>query len=290
MAPIPFFLREEALWMDLCLSQRQIPETNLTACLSDLANRLRSYLGDRGAMFPAELARITGATGEDTSRALWELVAAGLVTADGFDSLRMLVDPRRKQAFAAPTRIKPATRHRNAAGRWSMLCAPIPQQDSAGEAAARHEAQVESACTVLFHRYGVVFRDLMQRETSMPRWRDLLAMYRRLEARGTVRGGRFVSGFGGEQFALPEALDSLREQRRRNISAPGPITYAAADPMNLIGVVIPGERPPCVPGKTVTYPFTEPAQEQPDETQTALPILTSLFAAPAPATEGEARA
>jgi ATP-dependent Lhr-like helicase len=288
MAPITFFLREEALWMDLCLSQRQIPETNLTACLSDLANRLRSFLGDRGAMFPAELARIIGASGEDTSRALWELVAAGLVTADGFDSLRMLVDPRRKQAFASPARIKPAAQPRNAAGRWSMLCVPTQQQESAGEAAARHEAQVESACIVLLHRYGVVFRDLMARETSMPRWRDLLTMYRRLEARGTVRGGRFVSGFGGEQFALPEALESLRDQRHRNLSAPTPLTYAAADPMNLIGVVIPGERPPCIPGKTVTYPFTEPVQPEPAEATTPIPL--TLFATQPSEAQGEARA
>jgi ATP-dependent Lhr-like helicase len=288
MAPITFFLREEALWMDLCLSQRQIPEANLTACLSDLANRLRSYLGDRGAMFPAELARIIGASAEDTSRALWELVAAGLVTADGFDSLRMLVDPRRKQTFASPARVKPVTQHRNAAGRWSMLCAPAPHQESAGEAAARHEAQVESACMVLLHRYGVVFRDLMERETSMPRWRDLLAMYRRFESRGTVRGGRFVSGFGGEQFALPAALESLRRQRQTNPPAATPLTYAAADPMNLIGIVIPGERPPCIPRKTVTYPFS--TAEPPEATETVPPIPIGLFASQPTEKPGEAHA
>jgi ATP-dependent Lhr-like helicase len=292
MAPITFFLREEALWMDLCLSQRQIPETILTACLSELANRLRSHLGERGAMFPAELARLAGASGEDTSRALWELVAAGLVTADGFDSLRMLVEPRRKQMFTAPARVRPAAQTRNAAGRWSMLCVASPLQETAGEAAARHEAQVESACMVLLRRYGVVFRDLMARETSMPRWRDLLAMFRRLEARGTVRGGRFISGFGGEQFALPEALESLRELRKKNPSQAAQVTCAAADPMNLIGVVIPGERPPCIPGKTVTYPFTALAQSESAiaEAESVPPIPASLFAAQGSAMEGEALA
>jgi ATP-dependent Lhr-like helicase len=292
MAPVTFFLRQEALWMDLCLSQRQIPEANLTACLSELANRLRSYLADRGAMFPAELARVVGASGEDTSRALWELVAAGLVTADGFDSLRMLVDPRRKQMFATPARVKPAAQPRNAAGRWSMLCVPAPMQESAGEAAARHESQMESACMVLLHRYGVVFRDLMARETSMPRWRDLLAMFRRLEARGVVRGGRFVSGFGGEQFALPEALESLREMRRRNAISVSPVTYAAADPMNLVGIVIPGERPPCIPGKTVTYPFAGTTQPESaiEEIDRGFAVPASLFASQPAAIEVDARA
>jgi ATP-dependent Lhr-like helicase len=289
MAPITFFLREEALWMDLCLSQRQIPEANLSVCLGELANRLRSYLGERGAMFPAELARMIGASAEDTSCALWELVAAGLVTADGFDSLRMLVDPRRKRMFAAPARVKPSAQPRNAAGRWSMLCVPAPMQETAGEAAARHEAQVESACMVLLRRYGVVFRDLMERETSMPRWRELLAMFRRLEARGTVRGGRFVSGFGGEQFALPEALELLREARKRQVPNPPPVTCAAADPMNLIGIVIPGERPPCIPGRTVTYPFaaTGNAAGSHEESASAPAIPLNLFASQRPI-EGEA--
>ena len=260
MAPITFFLREEALWMDLCLSQRQIPEMNLTASLSELANRLRSYLGERGAMFPGDIARVLGAPAKDVCHALWELVAAGLVTADGFDSLRMLVDPRRKQMFASPARVKPAAHSRNAAGRWSMLCAENSAQESVGEAAARRDAQVESACMVLLRRYGVIFYDLMERETAMPRWRELLWMYRRLEARGIVRGGRFVSGFGGEQFALPEALESLRELRLKSAVERASITFAAADPMNLVGVVIPGERVASVPGKTVTYPIPAAAE------------------------------
>jgi ATP-dependent Lhr-like helicase len=290
IAPITFFLREEALWMDLCLSQRQIPETNLTACLSDLANRLRSYLGERGAMFPGELARLAGASGEDSARALWELVAAGLVTADGFDSLRGLVDPRRRQAFAAPARLRPATQSCNAAGRWSMLCVASPLHESAGEAAIRREGQVESACMVLLRRYGIIFRDLTARETSMPRWRDLLTMFRRLEARGTVRGGRFVSGFGGEQFALPEALESLRDMRKKSSLQSSPITYAAADPMNLIGIVIPGERPPCIPGKTVTYPLiaSKLSESVLQDDEHPLPIPRSLFAAQTAAIDGEA--
>jgi ATP-dependent helicase Lhr and Lhr-like helicase len=255
MAPITFFVREEALWMDLCLAERPIPEMNLTASLSELANRARSYLGERGAMFPGDLARALGAPAEEVSRALWELVAAGLVTADGFDSLRVLVDPRRKQMFAAPAHIKKPARP--SAGRWSMMRAPDAEQ----QCPEWRDAAVESACGVLLRRYGVVFRDLMARETAMPRWRELLGMFRRMEARGTVRGGRFVSGFGGEQFALSEALEALRAMRKR-ASVSDAVTYSAADPMNLVGIVIPGERESAIPGRSVIYPVTNAATEQ----------------------------
>jgi ATP-dependent Lhr-like helicase len=104
---------------------------------------------------------------------------------------------------------------------------------------------------MLLRRYGVVFRDVLERETTIPRWRELLGMFRRLEARGSVRGGRFLSGFGGEQFAVPEAVASLRESRLHVGNEA--ITVAAADPLNLAGVVVPGERPAAVPGKTVTF-------------------------------------
>lgn len=272
MSPVTFFVREEALWMDLCLAQREIPETNLTATLSELANRARSYLGERGAMFPGDLVRALAAPAEDVSRALWELVAAGLVTADGFDSLRVLVDPRRKQMFAAPVGVKKAARP--SAGRWSMMRAP----SAAEQSPEWRDSAVESACEVLLRRYGVLFRGLMERETAMPRWRELLGMLRRMEARGTVRGGRFVSGFGGEQFALPEALESLRAMRKREDVA-DPVTYSAADPMNLVGVVIPGEREAAIPGRTVTYPITNAATEQKAEEAEPISIGALLFPA-----------
>jgi ATP-dependent helicase Lhr and Lhr-like helicase len=279
MAPVTFFVREDALWMDLCLARREIPEAQLTASLSELANKARSYLGERGAMFPGDLARALGTAGEDVSRALWELVAAGLVTADGFDSLRVLVDPKRKQMFAAPAGLRKAARP--SAGRWSMLREP----DAAEQSAAWREAAIESACGVLLRRYGVVFRDLMERETAMPKWRELAGMFRRMEARGTVRGGRFVSGFGGEQYALPEAVEGLRAMRGREFVADS-VTYSAADPMNLVGVVIPGEREAAVPGKFVTYPVTNAAVAQ--DVVEAVPVVARemLF----PAVEGGAHA
>jgi ATP-dependent Lhr-like helicase len=263
MAPVTFFVREEALWMDLCLSQRQIPEANLNACLSELANRVRSCLGDRGATFAADLIRMLGAPAEDVHRALWELVAAGLVNADGFDSLRMLIDPRRKRALSAPGKTKATGR--NASGRWALLAdpeEPIPvgelkhrNVEAAAQAAGQRDAQVESACHVLLRRYGVVLRDVLARETTIPPWRELVGMFRRLEARGIVRGGRFVSGFGGEQFALPEAADALRANRTLTMVDMPSLTMAAADPMNLVGIVIPGERTASIAGNTVTLPL-----------------------------------
>jgi ATP-dependent Lhr-like helicase len=102
---------------------------------------------------------------------------------------------------------------------------------------------------MLLCRYGVLFRDLLERESNAPKWRDLLNILRRLEARGEIRGGRFVTGFSGEQFALPEAVESLRLSRR--IESPHEVTVAAADPMNLAGIVVPGPRTPAVPGRHV---------------------------------------
>ncbi|HEY1498928.1 MAG TPA: DEAD/DEAH box helicase [Acidobacteriaceae bacterium] len=292
MAPVTFFVREEAFWMDLCLSQRQIPEANLNACLSDLANRVRSLFSERGAMFAADLIRMLGVPAEEVHRALWELVAAGLVNADGFDSLRMLIDPRRKRAFAAPGKTK--STGRNASGRWALLADPeAPPQfgepkraetEAAGRAAAKRDEQIESSCRMLLRRYGIVLRDALARETTVPPWRELVGMFRRLEARGIVRGGRFVSGFGGEQFALPEAADALRANRTRTLADMPPLTMAAADPMNLVGVVIPGDRTASIAGNTVTLLL--PATPQEAEVL-EMPIPGSLGFSP-PTLEGGA--
>ncbi len=119
--------------------------------------------------------------------------------------------------------------------------------------------EIESAALVLLWRYGIVFRDLVQRETTMPRWRELLGMLRRLEARGIVRGGRFVSGFQGEQFALPQAVESLRESRKAvslddpRANATALVTISAADPANLVGIIVPGDRPAAIAGRTVQF-------------------------------------
>jgi ATP-dependent Lhr-like helicase len=263
MAPVTFFVREEALWMDRCLAERAIPEPALQACLSELAWQVRTHLSQYGAVFAGDLIRAMGVPAEQINRALWELVAAGLVTADGFDSLRVLIDPRRKAMFQGGLK-----RARNTVGRWCLLNPSAGMVESVGAQAERREAEIESACWMLLRRYGVVFRDVLQRETTIPRWRELQGMFRRLEARGSVRGGRFVSGFGGEQFAVPEAVGSLRETR---LHMPGePVTVAAADPLNLAGVVVPGERPAAVPGKTITFLGGTVQAEEPSLAVTAM--------------------
>lgn len=267
MAPITFFLREEAHWMDRCLAARQIPEAHLTACLSPLANRVRSFLTDRGALFASDLARLLAAPPAEISRAIWELVAAGLVTADGFDALRALIDPRRKSAYAAPNG-RGSRAPRNAAGRWSLLTDQT-EPTSPENSALTYDHQLESACLMLLHRYGVVFRELAANETSLPRWRELHGLFRRLEDRGLVRGGRFVSGFSGEQFALPHAVESLRACRQRPLASMPPLTVAAADPVNLIGIVLPGERATAIPGRTVTFP---PPDLAPDQNSPVAPL------------------
>ncbi|MDQ1450236.1 MAG: ATP-dependent helicase Lhr and Lhr-like helicase, partial [Acidobacteriaceae bacterium] len=267
MAPITFFLREDAHWMDGCLRTRELPETALAACLSPLALRIRAQLEQAGAAFAADLARQAGVPLAEIHNALWELVAAGLVTADGYDSLRSLIDPRRKSANSMPFRMRGSSqRARNTAGRWSLLAPPPAAQPSVILSAAKdlqstysatmlaqqREQETESAALVLLWRYGIVFRDLVQRETTMPRWRELLGMLRRLEARGIVRGGRFVSGFQGEQFALPQAVESLRESRKQEIDTTT-VTIAAADPANLVGIIVPGDRPAATAGRTVQF-------------------------------------
>lgn len=253
VSPITFFLREEAQWMDLCLKRRQIPEEALSACLTPLAQKIRHILSRQGAMFAADLIRQSGEGKEEVCRALWELVAAGLITADGFDSLRLLIDPRRKTVMQTPSTLRGSNRLRNMSGRWSLFCSPLEEELTSVARIQQQEAELESACRMLLTRYGVVFRDLLQRETAVPKWRELQGLFRRLEARGEIRGGRFVSGVAGEQFALPEAVASLREYTRETSQLEETTQVAAADPMNLVGIVVPGERVAAVPGKHVVF-------------------------------------
>src|SRR5713101_6639598 len=150
-----------------------------------------------------------------------------------------MVDPQRRAGKGKMHTARP----RHSVGRWSIL--------HVGEVPER-ERTLEAMCWTLLGRYGVVFREVLARESMVPRWRELLIMYRRLEDRGEIRGGRFVSGFIGEQFALPIAVDSLRATR--NLPPSGEvITISAADPLNLAGIVVPGERVPAISGKQVSF-------------------------------------
>jgi ATP-dependent Lhr-like helicase len=130
--------------------------------------------------------------------------------------------------------------------------------------ARRQQAALEAHARVLLCRYGVVFRELLARETNAPKWRDLAPVLRRLEARGEIRGGRFVGGPFGEQFAAPEAVEGLREARRRQAArASEPVVrVAATDPLNLVGVLVPGERAAAIPGRSVDFQNGAVVQDQ----------------------------
>jgi ATP-dependent Lhr-like helicase len=195
------------------------------------------FLRQRGAVFFADMVRGTGKLKAEVETALWELVAAGLITADGFDNLRSLIDPRRRTSSVDGRSSRP----RHSSGRWALLYA---------EASGDRYRTVEATCWMLLKRYGIVFRDLLARETNLPSWRELLMGFRRLEDRGEIRGGRFVDGFLGEQFAIPIAVESVRALRKVPPSGET-ITISASDPCNLVGIVVPGERVPAISGRTV---------------------------------------
>jgi ATP-dependent Lhr-like helicase len=252
-APITFYIRETAQWLPHALAQQSVDEKLLAAALSPEALRIRELLQQRGACFANDLQRVTGLTRQQTAHALWELATAGLAAADGFDHLRALMDPRRKSTTPESSSKRPT---RTTAGRWSLLNWSLVNQEQPHASdpiaqARRTDAALESFARMLLARYGILFRNLLARESNSPKWRALLGILRRLEARGEVRGGRFVTGFGGEQFALPEAVESLREARKHE--SQHEIGVAAADPLNLAGIVLPGERVAAVPGKQVRY-------------------------------------
>jgi ATP-dependent helicase Lhr and Lhr-like helicase len=256
VAPISFFPREESEWLrDVFHDDAALQRPDPFAQLSCVAQDLRRALHERGASFFADLVRMTNHLPAEVEEGLWELVAAGLVTADGFDNLRALMDPHRRRAEGRERSRRP----RHSAGRWSLLRNVISHQQSTPtsqhSALSTQDFPAESVARQLLRRYGVVFRDLLARESLVQSWRDVLVQYRRMELKGEVRGGRFVSGFVGEQFALPEAVESLRAARKRNESGPAShdIKISASDPLNLAGIILPGPRVPAVPSNFVVF-------------------------------------
>jgi len=245
VAPITFFVREDSDWM---IPRREAGEMQPMGLSADAAAVLQ-FLRQRGASFFADIVRGTGKLKAEVETALWELVAAGLLTADGFDNLRALIDPKRRSGQGSGRIARP----RHSAGRWSLLYSSDAHD---------HIQALEATCWMLLRRYGIVFRELLTRETILPKWRDVLITLRRLEDRGEVRNGRFVNGFLGEQFALPLAVESLRAKRKQNPS--GEVTtISAADPLNLVGIVVPGERVPANSGSAVA--FRDGVAVEPDE-------------------------
>jgi ATP-dependent Lhr-like helicase len=224
--PIALFQRERAEhWWAL-------RDAAAEATLTDVAQRILERLQSHGASFVHELNAACGLTNDGCREALAELVAAGLVASDGFAGVRSIVSQSAPRRGSADT-----------AGRWSIV-----RRDST----ASREDAVHALAWTLLARYGVVFRRVLARESSGVPWRDLARVYRTLEARGEIRGGRFVSGMSGEQFALPDAVDRLRELRR---SGPDEalMTISAADPLNLTGIITGAERLRTAAGNRIVY-------------------------------------
>jgi ATP-dependent helicase Lhr and Lhr-like helicase len=208
-SPIALMLREHA-------GHWGVDKAAVTDFSSE-ASAVRAALEKRGASFFNELVSATSLLPAFVERGLAELAGAGIATADSFAGLRALLAAPEKRRGLVET-----------AGRWSLL-------------KAEKNDDVEAIARTLLKRYGVVFRVLLQRESQLPPWRDLVRVYRRLEARGEIRGGRFVAGFGGEQFAAPDAVGRLRAVRKAE-KIDELVVLSAADPLNLVGVLSPDAR------------------------------------------------
>ncbi|HEX4628232.1 MAG TPA: hypothetical protein VH137_05515, partial [Gemmatimonadales bacterium] len=230
--PVALFRRERgAVWRSL-----MVPPDGSSQALSHSARATLDALEQRGASFFGDLVNATGLLRTEVEKALGELVAWGLVTADSFAGLRALLVPSdrrrpigggvgfRRRGKVAPFGVETA-------GRWSRVrsASSLPE-----------DVVAEAVAWQLLRRYGVVFRRLITREALLAPWREILRVFRRLEARGEIRGGRFVGGFSGEQYALAEAVGLLRSVRRER-PAGELVTVSWADPLNLIGIVTPGE-------------------------------------------------
>ena len=259
VAPLALFLRENAGW--LLARSAKTSDSDPRSRLSHPAREVLAALESRGASFFTDLVRRAKRLPSEVEEGLWELVTAGLVTADGFENLRALIDPKRRRGEGRGRHARP----RHAPGRWALLREALRLEDAAESAApcdteapnaaASTTSQpghdpVESFAKCLLDRWGVLFRDLLRHETLAPPWRDLLVVLRRLEARGEIRGGRFVEAFVGEQFALPEAVELLRSVRRSQPDGEE-IEIAASDPLNLVGTILPGSRVSSAAAETV---------------------------------------
>ena len=260
-APLAVVAREELHALLTAAALRE-PEAAGASRLSRAARDVLEVLQRDGASFLGDVARATGLLPTAAEEALWELVARGLVTGDGFAGLRTLLTPEEKRR---PERRLRALRGGRAAlrtlpvGRWALL----RPRGSDVELAQMRESRdprleqriddsAEAMARVLLRRYGVVLRELTMREALAPPWRHLLVALRRMEARGEVRGGRFVSGLIGEQFALPEAVEALRATRR--LQDDGEVLLlSSGDPLNLVGILTPGARVPATSGQVIAF-------------------------------------
>ncbi|MDE3070117.1 MAG: DEAD/DEAH box helicase, partial [Acidobacteriota bacterium] len=257
--PITFALREDLPWLAAAARGGVAPQEPAHGASREILDALMAH----GALFAQELSATTGRLGAEVQEGLWDLVARGLISADSFAAVRSLFGSRgataRRRSY--PYRRRPGARVpagtlQRAEGRWSLL--RIPATPAAPEA-ARVEELAEQVAGQLLARWGVVFFDLLARESLALPWREVIWALRRLEARGQVRGGRFVAGFSGEQYALAEAVQELRAARRASRAgavaegAAAELRLSAADPLNLAGIILPGARIPALGSRAIAY-------------------------------------
>jgi ATP-dependent Lhr-like helicase len=234
--PVSLCLRQHiGMWEALA----RATETSAPFAISADAQRVLDTLITRGASFFRDIVQTSAMPAEDVRRALGELATAGLVASDGFAGLRAII---RNQGSVS-----------DRAGRWSIIAWERTRPGEAPRERSRlFDDAVETQARALLRRYGVIGRRLLEREANPAPWRALARIYRRLEARGEIRGGRFVTGMSGEQYALPEAVERLREVRRTARDG-RLISISAADPLNLAGIVDSGERVRIAPGNRLVY-------------------------------------
>ncbi len=266
--PVSIVYRQDLAW--LLAAHRG--DTEVAVPLSGPVAEIVEALAEHGPRFLTELAADTGRLPTDIESGLWEGVARGLLTADGFEAVRSLTAPPAQQRRDA-RRARSLSRLRrsgvkaaHSAGRWSLV-PPATSAALADTDAPEHDDLVEALADQLLQRWGVLFYDLYAHEQGRGRlavpWRELQWALRRLEDRGLIKGGRFVKGFSGEQFALPEAVESMKLVRRAagrkgetsDEAGPGrTVTVCGSDPLNLTGVILPGPRVPARRTESVTVP------------------------------------
>ena len=259
--PVTFALRDDLPWLLSAARGEARPAEPAHGAAREVLDALRRH----GAMFHGELRKATGRLPVEVEEGLWDLVARGIVTADGFQAVRSLLSAREawKRRHRQEQRIRVGGRRsrtwrEGGEGRWALLPAQGSDED--------RDTLAEQVAGQLLARWGVVFWDLTAREDLALPWREVLWALRRLEARGIVRGGRFVTGFAGEQYALPEAVEDLRRVRRTQRNGET-VRLSGADPLNLVGIVLPGTRVAAVRTNSVTYrdgavPDDDPAGDE----------------------------
>ena len=255
--PVTLVMRSDLPWLLQAVRGDAQPLEPASGATLDVLDALREH----GALFTSDIVALARRLPSEVETALWDGVARGLLTADGFSAVRRLLVSR---GLARSRQYHRGLRHgvsgySSGEGRWSL----VPRMTSVAE----HDALSEAIAEQLLVRWGVVFRDVVARETIALPWRDVVWALRRMEARGTARGGRFVTGFAGEQFALPEAVDQLRAVRRRERSSEV-VRVSATDPLNLAGILLPGPRITSVRTNSVVFedglPVTSPAVTIPE--------------------------